>query len=240
MYDKFVAAAERVMRRTSTVAGAVDDRRRRRRAYRSLTVATSIRDAIRKALAAGSRRAPDRCKPASDRRHPGPREQHDRRRRPRREARAAARPDDPEQPRHVAGGVEEGVRDRARTVSGPAEPAAAQGAGKGRLDDPRVRRLGRRRQGRRDPAAHRRRSTREPIRSFRSRRRPTRSGPTTTCGASGATCRAPGGSRSSIAAGTAACWSSGSRALRPSRSGGAPTPRSTSSRSSSSSTASSW
>jgi polyphosphate:AMP phosphotransferase len=53
MYDKFVAAAERALRRTSTVEApwtiveGVDE------AYRSLTVAKSIRDAIRKALAQG-------------------------------------------------------------------------------------------------------------------------------------------------------------------------------------------
>ena len=51
MYDKFVAAGERVLRRTSTVDApwtiveGVDE------AYRSLTVATAIRDAIREALA---------------------------------------------------------------------------------------------------------------------------------------------------------------------------------------------
>jgi polyphosphate:AMP phosphotransferase len=55
MYDKFVAAAERALRRTSTVQApwiiveGVDE------AYRSVTVATTIRDAIRRALAeAGS------------------------------------------------------------------------------------------------------------------------------------------------------------------------------------------
>ena len=53
MYDKFVAAGERALRRTSTVEApwtiveGVDE------AYRSLTVATAIRDAIRKALAQG-------------------------------------------------------------------------------------------------------------------------------------------------------------------------------------------
>jgi polyphosphate:AMP phosphotransferase len=53
MYDRFVAAAERALQRTSTVDApwtiveGVDE------AYRSLTVATSIRDAIRKALAQG-------------------------------------------------------------------------------------------------------------------------------------------------------------------------------------------
>jgi polyphosphate:AMP phosphotransferase len=51
MYDQFVAAAERALRRTSTVQApwiiveGVDE------AYRSVTVATTIRDAIRKALA---------------------------------------------------------------------------------------------------------------------------------------------------------------------------------------------
>jgi polyphosphate kinase 2 (PPK2 family) len=53
MYDKFVAAAERALQRTSTVEApwmiveGVDE------AYRSLTVATTILDAIRKALADG-------------------------------------------------------------------------------------------------------------------------------------------------------------------------------------------
>ena len=53
------------------------------------------------------------------------------------------------------------------------------------------------------------------IRSFRSLRRPTRNVRITTCGDSGATCHAPAASRSSIAAGTAVCWSNGSRASRP-------------------------
>ena len=54
MYGKFVAASERVLRRTSTVEApwtiveGVDE------AYRSLTVATAIRDAIRDALARSS------------------------------------------------------------------------------------------------------------------------------------------------------------------------------------------
>jgi len=53
MYDKFVAAAERALRRTSTIEApwtiveGVDE------AYRSLTVARSVRDAIRKALTQG-------------------------------------------------------------------------------------------------------------------------------------------------------------------------------------------
>jgi polyphosphate:AMP phosphotransferase len=60
MYDKFVAAAERALRRTSTVEApwiiveGVDE------AYRSVTVATTIRDALRKAVAEsdGQRREP--------------------------------------------------------------------------------------------------------------------------------------------------------------------------------------
>jgi polyphosphate:AMP phosphotransferase len=59
MYEKFVAAGERVLQRTSTldapwrIVEGVDER------YRSLTVATAIRDAIRTALAdgAGARQA---------------------------------------------------------------------------------------------------------------------------------------------------------------------------------------
>jgi polyphosphate:AMP phosphotransferase len=53
MYDKFVAAAERVLQRTSTanapwlIVEGVDE------GYRSVTVATAIRDAIRKGLADG-------------------------------------------------------------------------------------------------------------------------------------------------------------------------------------------
>ena len=53
MYNKFVAAAERALRRTSTIDApwtiveGVDE------GYRSLTVARSIRDAVRKALAQG-------------------------------------------------------------------------------------------------------------------------------------------------------------------------------------------
>ena len=68
-------------------------------------------------------------------------------------------------------------------------------------------------------------------------RRATRSAPITTSGASGAGCPKPGRSRSSTAAGTAASWSSASNRSRRSRSGGAPTPRSGTSRSRSSTTA---
>jgi hypothetical protein len=61
--------------------------------------------------------------------------------------------------------------------------------------------------------AHRRRRwTRATTRSSRWPRRPRRSAPSPTCGASGGICRATGGSRSSTAPGTAACWSSASRA----------------------------
>jgi len=54
MYDRFVAAAERTLQRTSvgaapwTIVEGADE------AYRSLTVATTIRDALRKALARGN------------------------------------------------------------------------------------------------------------------------------------------------------------------------------------------
>jgi polyphosphate kinase 2 (PPK2 family) len=64
-------------------------------------------------------------------------------------------------------------------------------------------------------------------RSCRSRHRPRRSATSPTCGASGATCRGPAGSRSSTARGTAAFWSSGSRASAPNPTGCAPMPRST-------------
>jgi polyphosphate:AMP phosphotransferase len=53
LYDRFIAAAERTLQRTSTadapwmIVEGVDD------AYRSLTVATHIRDAVRRALAEG-------------------------------------------------------------------------------------------------------------------------------------------------------------------------------------------
>jgi polyphosphate:AMP phosphotransferase len=56
-YDRFIAAAERTLQRTSTaqapwtIVEGVDE------GYRSLTVATSIRDAIRKALRGGERPA---------------------------------------------------------------------------------------------------------------------------------------------------------------------------------------
>jgi AMP-polyphosphate phosphotransferase len=91
MYDKFVAAAEHALRRTSTVQApwtiveGVDE------AYRSVTVATTIRDAIRKALAGadGARRdskvmsgdrqrsrhkaaSPSRSQPAAAGQPPGP------------------------------------------------------------------------------------------------------------------------------------------------------------------------
>ena len=73
--------------------------------------------------------------------------------------------------------------------------------------------VGRRRQGRRDPARHRR-ARRAPVRDrARSPRRPTRSARIPTCGDSGGRCRRAAASRSSTARGTAACWSSASRAI---------------------------
>jgi polyphosphate:AMP phosphotransferase len=65
MYGKFVAAAERALQRTSTVAApwmiveGVDE------AYRSLTVATTILDSVRKALAQGRGERPVKAAPAA-------------------------------------------------------------------------------------------------------------------------------------------------------------------------------
>src|SRR5204863_2677797 len=55
MYDRFVAAAERTLQRTSVVAAPWMIVEGADEAYRSVTVATTIRDAIRKALAHGNR-----------------------------------------------------------------------------------------------------------------------------------------------------------------------------------------
>jgi polyphosphate kinase 2 (PPK2 family) len=52
-------------------------------------------------------------------------------------------------------------------------------------------------------------------RSFRWPRRPRRSAPSPTCGASGGTCRASAASPSSTAPGTAACWSNASKGFCP-------------------------
>ena len=103
------------------------------------------------------------------------------------------------------------LRARAAEAPGRVEPAAAPRAACGGVDDPRVRRRGRRRQGRRDPPHHGGARRARLARSSRSPRRPTRSARSTTCGGSGGICRAPAASRSSIAAGTAACSSSASR-----------------------------
>jgi AMP-polyphosphate phosphotransferase len=68
MYDRFVAAAERLVQRTSTVEApwtiveGVDE------AYRSLTVATTLRDAIRRALSEGRGARPASPSPSPSRR----------------------------------------------------------------------------------------------------------------------------------------------------------------------------
>jgi len=80
-----------------------------------------------------------------------------------------------------------------------------------------------------------------PIRSarvFRSAHRPRRSARTTTCGASGGTCPVTDTSSSTIGAGTDACWWSAWRDWPARPNGAAPTPRSSTSRRSSTSTAS--
>ena len=198
LYDRFVATAERALQRTSTVVApwtiveGVDE------AYRSLTLATSIRDAIRKALADGrgtTGRAPAARASSVERRKARGGRRDRRQPKQRRQASVRCPGDDPQHARHVAEGLQESVRHRARASSGPVEPAAAQGAGKRHLDDPRVRRLGCGGQGRRHQTIDRRRSMPGRTRSFRSPRRPTKSGRTTTCGASGVICRAPDGSR---------------------------------------------
>ena len=115
MYDKFVAAAERALRRTSTIEApwtiveGVDE------AYRSLTVAKSIRDAIRKALAQG-RGERQTMKPRGRIRTSSATRDHGAIRVAAGDRSPDARilssgADDPEQPRHVAGGLQEGLRD---------------------------------------------------------------------------------------------------------------------------------
>ena len=209
MYGKFVAAGERALRRTSTVEApwtiveGVDE------AYRSLTVATAIRDAIREALATDAAPRPAQAQSARRTAQGG-----DRRCRHVADAQSAATPtilSSLDMSQEVS---KKDFGERAGEAAGPAESPAAQGAGEGRLDDPGVRRAGTRPARAARSGGSPARSTRGRTRSSRSPRRPTKSAPSTTSGASGVTCRAPGGSRSSIAAGTGACWSSGSRASR--------------------------
>ena len=162
MYDKFVAAAERALRRTSTVDApwtiveGVDE------AYRSLTVAKSIRDAIRKALAAGPRRAP-----ADDPARPDRRRQNATRGRSGDSSRSRRRQ------RRLRGCRSSSLTilsslDMSQAVSkkdfanelekyqGRLNLLQRKAEQKRRLDDPGVRRAGRGRQGRRDQADHRR------------------------------------------------------------------------------------
>ena len=114
----------------------------------------------------------------------------------------------------VAGALSELVRDAALQ-----EPLAGLRLRGGR----------RRRQGRRHPAHRCGAGCARSTRSCPWPRRPRRSGPSPTCGGSGGTFRARGGSSSSTAPGTAACWSSGSRGSAPRTTGCVPTPRSTTS-----------
>ena len=231
MFDKFVAAAERDSAHQHRPCAVAHRRGRGRALSAAIVVGTEMRDAIRASRTARDRRshrAPAKARArarttASDR---SGRE------------RAVQRP---RQARHDAA--------RSKKTPSRSDCSSEQGrlnllqrrrAEERRLDDPRVRGLGRGRQGWRDPARHRRaRCARLPGDS-RSPRRPTRSARTTTCGASGVTCPAPGASRSSIAAGTDRVLVERVEGFATEPNGCAPTPRSTSSRSSSSTTASSW
>ena len=159
IYGKFVAAAERALRRTSTIDApwtiveGVDE------GYRSLTVAKSIRDAIRKALEQGRgerQPMPGATRPA----------------RQNRRAAAAGQQSLPATSAQLGGAassltilssldmsqdaLEKGFREGAGEVPGPAESPAAEGGTEEGLDDPGVRRTGCGRQGRCDPAHHRR------------------------------------------------------------------------------------
>ena len=113
MYDKFVAAAERALQRTSTVQApwtiveGVDE------AYRSLTVATTILDADSQSAGGRPRRPRG---PAQGRSGAGRPARRSRPTEPRARSTAADKSrgaeraaDDPEQPRHVAGADQEGV-----------------------------------------------------------------------------------------------------------------------------------
>ena len=145
MYDKFVAAAERALQRTSTVQApwtiveGVDE------AHRSLTVATTILDAVRKALAEGRGVRVVRPKSASAKdvqslKVAGKATTNFRRGQDRGRRGAA---DDLEQPRHVAGADQEGVLERTAEVPGTVESPSAQGAGARAVDDHGVRGAGR-------------------------------------------------------------------------------------------------
>ena len=159
MYDKFVAAAERALQRTST-SRSLDDRRRRGRAIskpdRGHDDPRRDSQGARAGAAASASRSHRRDQPAPARVDARRSAQQSRRQRQRSWRSHAHGADDAEQPRHVAVAVEEGVRDGAGKVPGPAESPAAKGAGQGHVDDHGVRRLGRGGQGRRDPAHHRR------------------------------------------------------------------------------------
>ena len=177
LYDRFIEAGEEIITRTSLanapwmIVEGGDER------YRSLTVATAIRDAIRKRLtepndnrapvAAGVVRGKVRRLSAvsSSRVEPS---------------------DHPQRARHVAARRREALQGRARAASGTAQQAPSPGAAPGRVDDSGLRGLGCRRQGRSDPSPHRRDRRAAPARSFPSPRRPKRSACSTTCGASGA------------------------------------------------------
>ena len=100
------------------------------------------------------------------------------------------------------------VRSRARTAAGSAGAADAPREVSQARARARVRGHGRCRQGRRDQSHHAR-AGRAPVpgrAGFGADAR--KSARIRTCGASGATCRSAGTSRSSTAPGTAACWSS--------------------------------
>ena len=212
MYDRFVAAAERAIRATNRGDAPWIDRRRRGRALpqpdgrrddprrdpRSASQAMATR---RKAPAAANRR---RGVGAAGGRTPSERA-------PRRPSCRSLDMTQTLSPR-------EGGRADS-SAAGAAQPAAAQGARSGRLDDPGVRGLGRRRQGRRDPpgdgGARCARLPGHPDR--RADRRGARAALPLAILAPPVARRAA--SRSSTAAGTGACWSSASRASPPSASG---------------------
>ena len=146
-YGRFIDAAEEIITRTSlanapwTIVDGADER------YRSLTIATadSRRDpqatrGVGGAAAGVEHEGAENANAGSVRKGAS-------------DPRAPA--DDPEPARHVAARGPEAVPDEARGVAGAAEQASRESAAARHFDDSRVRRLGRRRERRRHPAAHR-------------------------------------------------------------------------------------
>ena len=164
--------------------------------YRDLTVGNILLDSLKRANRPPRGRAAQGASASGRRAHTGGDRQRQAHPRPR--------------PRPGAGRC--GLRARARAAAGPAGAADAAQALRQALAGAGLRRHRRRR-------ARAARSAASPARSIRGNTwwcrwppPPTRSARIRTCGASGARCRGWAASRSSTARGTAACWSSASRA----------------------------